>query len=679
MSKRTALYIRASSRDQVQHGFSIPDQLARLRHEAKLAGETIVAEYIDQARSGTSASKRSDYQDLLAAARQREFNRVRFESVDRGHRNDLERRSFEEEMRVLGIDVVYSGEPEKQAPQFRKLQRGIKGVLAEWESDETSQRTYKRQLYRAKKGRWRGGHIPYGLQPDTTGWFKPDPETYPALLWILERRGESLGHHTIAKQLNRGIDLGQGVIVPPTPSVIAYRRRPYLERQDPETGDIIQTPKPMPALTWHKETIEGICQQAVDGVYAGILQWGRRHNRFAEDADGNPKAPVHVDTGRALVPIDLLQKVRAVELMPAPATRRHSARNEFLLSLRCGLCGETMPGYTSTKQKPSGKEYKYRKYRCQGRVKNPGSCEMPILSAEALEQAVLRALFDDVVERDGAHLHEQVNAAIERHREALLEAMRIVEATLPQLTQQRNQALASVMDPSLSPALKAAMAERAEELIREYQQGVARQQQLQAALDTLTANARSVVAVLTDPNLDPARWREPAVFAALRRALTILVEKAVVSEGCTRSSFLVTLSVTTDPIGMRKNGSVVNLGSSRAQGSFFARKWCCLVDSSTSAFPHPDAVEQAALARLYATRLFWAMEDVVYDFLLRRGAARGEDRPDLRSSSAPARARQAEATRRRGARWVDSLCFLPLIGLILILLVGASSLQHIDR
>ena len=75
------------------------------------------------------------------------------------------------------------------------------------------------------------------------------------------------------------------------------------------------------------------------------------------------------------------------------------------------------------------------------------------------------------------------------------------------------------------------------------------------------------------------------------------------------------------------------------------------------------------------------MEDVVYDILLRRGAARGEERPDLRSSTAPTRARQADTTRRRGARWVDSLCFLPLIGLglLLTLLVGASSLQPIDR
>src|SRR5215216_6557683 len=167
--KRTALYLRASSRDQIQHGFSIPDQLTRLRGEALTAGERVVAEFIDQARSGTSAAKRLDYQNLLAAARRHEFDRVRFESVDRGHRNDLERRQFEAEMTALGIDVVYSGEPEKQAPQYRKLQRGIKGVLAEWESDETSQRTYKRHRYRAQKGKWRGGPLPYGVTPDGQG------------------------------------------------------------------------------------------------------------------------------------------------------------------------------------------------------------------------------------------------------------------------------------------------------------------------------------------------------------------------------------------------------------------------------------------------------------------------------------------------------------------------------
>lgn len=119
----------------------------------------------------------------------------------------------------------------------------------------------------------------------------------------------------------------------------------------------------------------------------------------------------------------------------------------------------------------------------------------------------------------------------------------------------------------------------------------------------------------------------------------------------------------------------------RAQGSFFERKRCALVDLPTCATPHPDARERAALDRLQATRLFWAMEDVVCDVLLRRGTARGEDRLDLRASLAPTRTRWAAATRRRGSRRVDSWRSLPLIGLSLLLAVhvGAPAFHPIDR
>lgn len=95
MTRRTALYIRCSSLDQIKRGFGIPDQPAPLQAEAKNSEELVVAEFIDQARSGASAAKREEVQKLLAAARQREFDRVRVESVDRGHRNDMERRQFE--------------------------------------------------------------------------------------------------------------------------------------------------------------------------------------------------------------------------------------------------------------------------------------------------------------------------------------------------------------------------------------------------------------------------------------------------------------------------------------------------------------------------------------------------------------------------------------------------------
>ena len=192
---------------------------------------------------------------------------------------------------------------------------------------------------------------------------------------------------------------------------------------------------------------------------------------------------------------------------------------------------------------------------------------MPILSAEALEQVVIGAVFADATQRDGERLHDEINTAIERHRAILLEALQLLEHKLPLLMQARNDALATVMDRTLSATLKAAMAERAEQIVSEYQEAVGHQQVLRASLDSLTAKARSVLAVLADPSLDPTRWKEPAVFAAFRRALTLLVKNAVVSEGNTRSTFFVQLSVTTDPIAEPQNGSVVNLANTRARGS----------------------------------------------------------------------------------------------------------------
>jgi DNA invertase Pin-like site-specific DNA recombinase len=536
MPKRTALYIRCSSIDQLKHGASsIPDQLERLRTEARNAGERIVAEFIDQARSGSSAAKREEFQQLLAAARRREFDRVRVESVDRGHRNDLERRQFEADMTILDIEVVYNGEPEKQAPQYRKLQRGIKGVLAEWESDETSQRTYKRHRYRAQQGKWRGGIIPYGLLPDGEGWFEPDPESYPVLLWILRRRSEGLSFHTITRMLNAGIALEEGAEpqVPPTPGLLNYQRKPYIERQDPETGEVLHEPRRMPSNTWIADTVNKICRKAVDGVYAGVLRWGEKSNRFREDADGNAKRLVRVETGRPLIPEELLRQVQSVELAVQDGTADTiSPNNSYLLaSLRCGQCGETLHGYTSTKYS-GDKTYRYRKYRCAGRVNRPGSCQMPMLSAEVLEQAVLDVVLADLRERSQDELIAEINAAIERRRDELEQAIDLAGQRLAELEQRRSAALDALtfQFKNASERVRAALAEQADDAVAACDEAAEQIRKLQLGIGVLDERARSIERTLTDPFLDPARWNEPGAHFALKRALSLLVHAMTLRE-----------------------------------------------------------------------------------------------------------------------------------------------------
>ena len=79
---RAALYARYSS--AIQKDRSIEDQLALLRAFARHSNPiTIVAEYIDRARSGTSLFGRDGLEKLMEAARKRAFNAVVVESLDR--------------------------------------------------------------------------------------------------------------------------------------------------------------------------------------------------------------------------------------------------------------------------------------------------------------------------------------------------------------------------------------------------------------------------------------------------------------------------------------------------------------------------------------------------------------------------------------------------------------------
>jgi hypothetical protein len=85
----------------------------------------------------------------------------------------------------------------------------------------------------------------------------------------------------------------------------------------------------------------------------------------------------------------------------------------------------------------------YRKYRCAGRVNKPGSCQLPMLSAEVLEQAVLEVVLADLQERSQEALLAEINAAVERRRAELEQAIELAEERLAEL-QRRAERLSRI-------------------------------------------------------------------------------------------------------------------------------------------------------------------------------------------------------------------------------------------
>ena len=79
------IYARYSSTQQTEN--SIDGQLRECRRFAEYHGYTILAEYIDRAKSGTSAEERTDFLRMIADAKKQQFAFVIVYRFDRFARN----------------------------------------------------------------------------------------------------------------------------------------------------------------------------------------------------------------------------------------------------------------------------------------------------------------------------------------------------------------------------------------------------------------------------------------------------------------------------------------------------------------------------------------------------------------------------------------------------------------
>lgn len=80
---RVAIYIRVSTAEQAQHGYSIEAQLELLRQHCQVHDKMIIKEYVDSGVSGKSIQGRTALQNLLQDVKQHRFDEVLIWKVNR--------------------------------------------------------------------------------------------------------------------------------------------------------------------------------------------------------------------------------------------------------------------------------------------------------------------------------------------------------------------------------------------------------------------------------------------------------------------------------------------------------------------------------------------------------------------------------------------------------------------
>lgn len=160
----TALYGRVSHDEQSKYGFSIANQVDRLREYAEKNNLVIVDQYIDEGYSAGS-KKRPELQRLLGDLHR--FELIIFTKLDRFTRNVLDANEMVNEFNRRGISIKAIDEDIDTSTADGMFDFNLKVSLAQRELAKGSERIKTVFEYKVKNGQPISGNTPVGFKIET--------------------------------------------------------------------------------------------------------------------------------------------------------------------------------------------------------------------------------------------------------------------------------------------------------------------------------------------------------------------------------------------------------------------------------------------------------------------------------------------------------------------------------
>ena len=161
---KVGLYARVSTDEQVGPELSITNQIQTLeRHLKSTFGEEgskgymIRERYREEGRSGKDIAGRPELQELLAGVREGAIDTVCCAELSRLSRSVRDTANILAEFDELGITFVCLNPAVNTSTASGKLVLNVMAALAEYEREQTSDRTKLAMYDRAQRGLWNWG------------------------------------------------------------------------------------------------------------------------------------------------------------------------------------------------------------------------------------------------------------------------------------------------------------------------------------------------------------------------------------------------------------------------------------------------------------------------------------------------------------------------------------------
>ncbi|MED4039402.1 recombinase family protein [Niallia taxi] len=336
---RCVIYARVSTEHDSQKE-SIVNQVSFFKRYIEDKGWDMVDIYSDEGVSGTSIKKRVELQRLLKDARLKKFDCVLFKSVSRFARDLKDGIDMKRELSNLGIRLIFVQENIDTSDQQGEFLFGIHMLVAQQESEQTSQRSKFGLKERAKKGHFTGSIAPFGYRKNGSR-LDIDPETSIIVKKIFQLYlVEGWGIYKICNYLtNQGI---------PTPRKIAKAKN---------AGEL-----------WHQNTVKIIL---TNEVYTGNLIQSK--SEVIDIRTGNRKnvprnqQSIVENNHPSIVTMNEFLAVQE-QLKQKGRLRSNGKENLFAHIAVCAKCGSGMHYKKDRKSYICGRYGKFGKQHCSSHI-----------------------------------------------------------------------------------------------------------------------------------------------------------------------------------------------------------------------------------------------------------------------------------------------------------------------
>lgn len=288
-----ALYIRVSTTDQAQHGYSLEAQESLLRSYAAQNGMVVYDLYADKGKSANKAlSKRTELNRMLHDAELKKFDCILFKDITRWSRNSAQYYAVQDKLDRYGVYWLAVEQPylETKTPTGR-FQVTVMLGTAQLESENTSQRIRFVMANRVANGGAINGtdKLPLGYKVSEVNGSKTvvkDPERAQIVMDLFDHYRRTRNQHELCRYIKDqyGITIWQPNLSKLLHNTMYYGEyrgnpnycEPYLTKSE---WDAIQRIKPVYAKQSHNNLylFRGLlrCSECGRTMSARMKQTGR--------------------------------------------------------------------------------------------------------------------------------------------------------------------------------------------------------------------------------------------------------------------------------------------------------------------------------------------------------------------------------------------------------------------